>query len=80
LLNSSGQVLSAKNTISVSDLTQALKQITLANPIQGVTGRIAFDSNGDQDRSKVIFVEHIEGTSLKVDEKQGCLQKGKCSS
>lgn len=79
LLYGSGQVLSTKNTINASDLTQALKQITLANPIQGVTGRIAFDSNGNQDRSKVIFVEHIEGTSLKLDAKQGCLQRGKCS-
>jgi ABC-type branched-subunit amino acid transport system substrate-binding protein/DNA-binding XRE family transcriptional regulator len=80
LLYGSGQVLSAKNTINSSDLTQALKQITLANPIQGVTGRIAFDSNGDQYRSKVIFVEHIEGSSLKLDEKWGCLQKDKCGS
>jgi eukaryotic-like serine/threonine-protein kinase len=80
LLYGSQQVLSTKNTINVSDLTQALEQITSANALQGVTGRIAFDSNGDQDASKIIFVEHIEGTNLVVDEKHGCLQKDNCSS
>ena len=80
LLHGSQQVLSTKNTINASDLTQALKQITGPNAIQGVTGRIAFDSNGDQDQSKMIFVEHIEGTNLVIDERQGCLQEDNCSS
>ena len=80
LLHGSGQVLSTKNTINASDLTQALKQITGKNAIQGVTGRIAFDSNGNQDQNKMIFVEHIEGTWLVIDEKHGCLQRDNCSS
>ena len=80
LLHGSGQVLSTKNTINASDLTQALKQITDPNAIQGITGRIAFDSSGDQDPSKMIFVEHIEGTHLVIDESHGCLLKEKCSS
>jgi ABC-type branched-subunit amino acid transport system substrate-binding protein len=49
LFYGSQQVLSMKKTISASDLMQALKQITGANAFQGITGRIAFDSNGDQD-------------------------------
>ena len=89
LLYGSQQVLSTKNTINASDLTQALKQITGSNAIQGITGRIVFDSKGDQDPSKMIFVEHIQKTNLVVehtqrtnlviDETHGCLQKDKCS-
>jgi ABC-type branched-subunit amino acid transport system substrate-binding protein len=74
LLHGTQQVLSTKNTLTPSELEGALKKITVANPIQGVTGRIAFDSNGDQDPSKMIFVEHIEGTKLVIDEKHGCLR------
>jgi hypothetical protein len=50
LLDGSGQVLSTRKTINASDLTQAHKQITGANPIQGITGHIAFnEKNVDQD-------------------------------
>jgi len=80
LLYGSQQVLSKQNTINASDLTQALKQITVTNPLQGITGRIAFDSNGDQDKHKIILVEHIAGTKLVIDEKQGCLLKDNCGS
>jgi eukaryotic-like serine/threonine-protein kinase len=80
LLHGSQQVLSTKSTITASDLTQALKQITGSNAIQGNTGRIAFDPNGNQDQRKIIFVEHIEGTNLVIDEKQGCLYGNNCSS
>jgi ABC-type branched-subunit amino acid transport system substrate-binding protein len=55
------------------DLTGALKQITGTNAIQGVTGRISFKDNGDQ-QGKRIILEHVEGTSLKVDDSQGCFR------
>src|SRR5262249_55969305 len=74
LFYSSQQVLSQQSTISPSDLTQALKQVTGKNAIQGVTGRIAFDSNGDQDEHKMILVEHIGGHKLVIEEKHGCLR------
>jgi ABC-type branched-subunit amino acid transport system substrate-binding protein len=73
LLHGTQQVLSRQSTITPSDLTGELKKITSTNPIQGVTGRIAFDSNGDQDTSKIIFMEHIKGNKLVIDEKHGCL-------
>jgi ABC-type branched-subunit amino acid transport system substrate-binding protein len=73
LLYASQQILSRQNTITPSDLTEELKQITDAHPIQGVTGRIAFDTNGDQNENKIIFMEHIEGTNLVIDEMHGCL-------
>jgi len=75
LLYSSQQALSQhNNTITPSYLEEELKQITVANPIQGVTGRIAFDSNGNQDEHRMILVEHIAGTHLVIDEQQGCLR------
>jgi ABC-type branched-subunit amino acid transport system substrate-binding protein len=75
LLHGSGLVLSKyNNTLTPSHLEDELKQITGANAIQGVTGRIAFDSHGNQDQDKVIFVEHIQGTSLVIDERHGCLR------
>ncbi len=81
LFHGTQQVLSTKNTINASDLEVALKKITGSNAIQGISGRIAFDSNnGDQDELKMIFVEHIEGTSLVIDEKHGCLLKDNCNS
>ncbi len=75
LLRGSEQVLSKQKTITPPDLTQALKQITVANPIQGVTGRIAFKDNGDPQEKKVIL-EHIQKTNLEVDNSlsQGCLR------
>ena len=80
LLHASQQVLSKQNTINASDLEKELKNITDSNAIQGVTGRIAFNKeNGDQDEHKPIFVEHIEGTNLVIDETHGCLLKDKCS-
>src|SRR5205823_12065240 len=47
LLHASQQVLSRQNIINASDLEKQLKSITGSNAIQGVTGRIAFDNNGD---------------------------------
>jgi len=49
-------------------------QITVTNPIQGITGRIAFDSNGNQAPGKMIFIEHIDGHKLVIDGEQGCLR------
>jgi ABC-type branched-subunit amino acid transport system substrate-binding protein len=81
LLHGSQQALSKhNNTITPPYLENELKQITGANAIQGITGRIAFDSNGNQEQSKMIFVEHIEGTHLVIDEKHGCLLKDNCGS
>jgi ABC-type branched-subunit amino acid transport system substrate-binding protein len=81
LLHGTQQALSKhNNTITPPHLEDELKQITGANAIQGITGRIAFDSNGNQDQSKMIFVEHIEGTNLVIDEKHGCLPKNNCGS
>ena len=71
LLHGSEQVLSKQQTLTPSDLTRVLHQIRGANAIQGVTGRIAFKENGDQENMKVIL-EHIQGTSLEVDDSQGC--------
>ena len=45
----------------------------------GASSGIAFDSYGNQDSSKMIFVEHIEGTNLVIDERHGCLLKDHCS-
>jgi branched-chain amino acid transport system substrate-binding protein len=72
LLRGSGQVLSRQHTLTPPDLTQALHQIRGKNAIQGVTGRIAFKENGDQEDERVVL-EHIQGTSLQVDDIQGCL-------
>ena len=81
LLHASKQALSKHNdTITPSYLEDELKQITGGNAIQGITGRIAFESNGDQDQSKMILLEHIEGTNLVIDERHGCLQKDNCGS
>jgi ABC-type branched-subunit amino acid transport system substrate-binding protein len=81
LLHGSEQVLSKHdNTLTPSYLEDELRQITGANAIQGVTGRIAFDSDGNQDQGKIILVEHIEGTSLVIDEIHGCLRKDKCAN
>lgn len=82
LLYASQQALSKhNNTITPSYLENELKQITVANPIQGITGRIAFDSNGDQAPGKMIFMEHIDGNRLVIDESHGCQQvTDNCSS
>jgi eukaryotic-like serine/threonine-protein kinase len=80
LLDAYQRVSSMKRTIHASDMVQALQKITGANAMQGVTGRIAFDGTGNQVSGKMIFVEHIKGTSLVIDERHGCLQKDNCTS
>lgn len=71
LLYSSQQVLSTQNTITPSDLTRVLHQITTTHALQGITGRIAFKPNGDQ-QDKRLLLEHIQGTNLQIDDSQGC--------
>jgi ABC-type branched-subunit amino acid transport system substrate-binding protein len=80
LLHASQQVLSTKNTLNSPDLIEALKQITGANAIQGITGRISFNGNGDPQDKRVIL-EHIQETRLKVDNSLGCFRlTDNCSS
>jgi ABC-type branched-subunit amino acid transport system substrate-binding protein/transcriptional regulator with XRE-family HTH domain len=71
LLHGTERLLARQQTLTPSDLTKVLHQIKGTNAIQGVTGRIAFKANGDQEDTRVIL-EHIEETGLKVDNIQGC--------
>ncbi|HET8911576.1 MAG TPA: hypothetical protein VFN23_08955, partial [Ktedonobacteraceae bacterium] len=63
LLTGCGRVLSTNKTHVVrEDLRQALAGITGAQAIQGVSGRIAFDQNGDPiDKALVILVVSPQG-------------------
>ncbi|HLZ63600.1 MAG TPA: CHAT domain-containing protein [Ktedonosporobacter sp.] len=80
-LSATQQMLSPTTTLNPSALATRLRQITGTNAIQGISGRIAFDSigNGNQDKHKMIFVEHIVGTKLVIDQQQGCLLKDNCN-
>lgn len=71
-IDASQKVFSGPRALTPSNLTAELMKITSTSPLQGVMGRIAFASDGDQDQSKVMFMEHIEGTNLVIDKQQGC--------
>ncbi len=79
LLNaSSGALSGTKTTMTPPDLRLALTKITGANAIQGVSGQIAFGSNGDPINKAFVIIQVSPNNTLQVVSIQGCYIKGAC--
>lgn len=62
-----------KKIITVDDLRQGLTQITTANWIQGTSGQIAFDANGNPINKIIILLNVDDFGNVKIEFKQGDL-------
>jgi eukaryotic-like serine/threonine-protein kinase len=79
MLTASGNALTGKKTlITPNDLLQALKQINGAQAIQGVSGQIAFGSDGNPINKAIVTLKVVNGGFFVEDSVQGCFQKGTC--
>ena len=82
LLTASKMALSAGGngkSITTEQLRQALTQITAAQPLQGVSGRIAFGPDGNPiNKAFVILAVDVQGHIHEVG-LQGCFLVGTCS-
>ena len=79
LLNATGGALTGtKTTTTPADLQLALTKITGANAIQGVSGQIAFGSNGDPINKAFVIIQVTPDNALQVVSIQGCYLKGAC--
>ena len=80
LLTGSKISLSAgKTSITPADMQQGLKQITGAQALQGVTGPIAFGSNGDPIGKPFVVLAVDALGRIHQERLQGCLLVGSCS-
>ena len=77
LLQGSNNALSGGHTSFTPDaLRQGLTQITSSRPIQGVSGQIAFGSNGDP-VSKAVVILYVDPNGfIKLNGVHGCFQVG----
>jgi eukaryotic-like serine/threonine-protein kinase len=79
MLTASGNALTGTKTlITPNDLLQALKQIKGAQAIQGVSGQIAFGSDGNPISKAIVTLKVINGGFFVEDSVQGCFQVGTC--
>src|SRR5436853_7105204 len=66
LLSASKHVIKNKESLTGSQMQQALAGLTGSNALQGVTGRIAFDSNGNP-TNRAFTVVCNEDRKFKLD-------------
>jgi len=80
LLQGCQNVLLANNTLTPDALRNGLSQINGANAIQGLSGQIAFGSDGDPiNKAIVILSVDSEGhIQLLQENVKGCFELGKC--
>lgn len=79
LLVASGTALTGtKTTVTPVALQLALTKITGANSIQGVSGQIAFGSNGDPVNKAFVIIQVTPNNTLQAISIQGCYKKGAC--
>jgi eukaryotic-like serine/threonine-protein kinase len=67
-----------KTVITPNDLLQALKQINGQQAIQGVSGQIAFGSDGNPIQKAFVILKVVNGGFFVEDSVQGCFQVGHC--
>ncbi len=78
LLQGSAGVLKTKSTITGSDLRQALLNISGAHALQGVSGQISFDSNGEPVNKAIVVLAVSPQGYIIMQTAVGCFQLGHC--
>ncbi len=78
LTASQSELTGSKTNITQADLQQGLKKITGANAIQGVSGQISFNTQGDPVNKAFVILHVVNGGFITMESVQGCFQKGAC--
>lgn len=65
-----------KTQVSLTDMLEGIRLITTSRPLQGVSGKLAFDNTTDSTAppEKFIVLEHAVNDQLEIIASQGCLQ------
>ena len=67
-----------KSTLTPADLLQGLRKINGANAIQGVSGQISFDGQGNPVNKALVILKIVPPGYIQIDSVQGCFQIGTC--
>ena len=65
-----------KTTLTPADLLQGLRKINGANAMQGVSGQISFDGQGNPTNKALVILKIVPPGFIQIDSVQGCFQVG----
>lgn len=65
-----------QNTLTPANLLQGLRKINGANAIQGVSGQISFDAQGNPVNKALVILKIVPPGFIQIDSVQGCFQVG----
>jgi eukaryotic-like serine/threonine-protein kinase len=66
----------SKTTLTPADLLQGLRKITGAQALQGVSGQISFDAQGNPTSKALVILKVVPPGFIQIDSVQGCFQIG----
>ena len=66
----------SKTTLTPADLLQGLRKITGAQALQGVSGQISFDTQGNPTNKALVILKVVPPGFIQIDAVQGCFQVG----
>jgi ABC-type branched-subunit amino acid transport system substrate-binding protein len=72
------ELAGSKTSLTPADLLNGLKRINQTNPIQGVSGQIAFDSQGNPINKAFVILKVAPGGFFQMDSVVGCFKAGAC--
>jgi ABC-type branched-subunit amino acid transport system substrate-binding protein len=68
----------SKTTVTMSDVLQGIKAIQGANALQGVSGQIAFGSDGNPINKSLVILRVVNGGFFTLVDVRPCFPVGKC--
>jgi eukaryotic-like serine/threonine-protein kinase len=68
----------SKTALTPAELLQGLRKINGANAIQGVSGQISFNSDGNPANKALVILKIVPPGFIQIDSVQGCFQVGTC--
>ena len=78
LLKAANIALAANKNFTGNDLQKALLQITGSKAIQGVSGQISFNAQGDPTNKAIVVLYVDPNGHIKLNSVQGCFLIGQC--
>lgn len=79
ILTAAQTMLTGTNTtLTPANLLQGLHKINGANAIQGVSGQISFDAQGNPVNKALVILKIVPPGYIQIDSVQGCFQVGAC--
>ena len=79
MLTAAGNMLTgSKTSLTPADLLQGLQQIHGAQAIQGVSGQISIDSQGNPTQKALVILRVAPQGFIQIDSVQGCFQVKSC--